>query len=510
MQNRPYRADCKTVADTLIQENVKANLIYLDPPFNSNRTYSMLFNSRGITAQQKAYHDMWDFTDSTRQLVLDFKTELEAWNLPDSFKKFMEAWLGILEGGTNDDRKLLNYLMYMTQRLVRLRDCLKPTGSIYFHCDPTASHYLKVIMDGVFGRGNFRNEILWVYNRFSRRGQLSPSMHDTILMYSRGKQMVFNKLKTDPRDSKRYLTGHHTVVDGGIKKLLVYDPEKSAHKIMMAKREGTKIQYTQARRPILGNVWTDIPIINPMANERLGYPTRKPLKLLERIVMASSNPGDLVLDPFCGCGTTVEAAHRMGRNWIGIDISGDAVDAIKGRLAKRGVYDGDHYDILEGNPDTMSEYKRLTPFEKQDWLIRRLGGLPNPRKSGDAGIDGEMTFHLGIDKDDHDLWGKLVFSVKTGKQRNPAHIRELQGTMKQSKSQMGILILDTDPTPGMEIAADKAGQFRYQQAENMPPKSYSRIQIVTADEVIEGAQIDCPPTMQAVNRFRKAQQEMRV
>ena len=161
MKNRLYRGDCKTIADELIKQDVKVDLIYLDPPFNSNRTYSMLFNHRGMAAQQKAYHDMWDFTDSTRQLILDFKDELKTWELPDSFKQFMNAWLGILEQGTSDDRKLLNYLMYMTQRLIRLKKLLTPTGSIYFHCDSNASHYLKVIMDGIFKRDNFRREIVW-------------------------------------------------------------------------------------------------------------------------------------------------------------------------------------------------------------------------------------------------------------------------------------------------------------------------------------------------------------
>ena len=155
-RNLLYRSDCKVITEELIKEGIKVDLIYLDPPFNSDRTYSMIFNHGGITAQQKAYHDMWDFTDSTRQLVLDFRDELDQWELPESFKDFMRAWLKILESGSAADRKLLNYLMYMTQRLIRLRDILKPTGSIYFHCDPTASHYVKVIMDGVFGRKNLQ------------------------------------------------------------------------------------------------------------------------------------------------------------------------------------------------------------------------------------------------------------------------------------------------------------------------------------------------------------------
>ena len=185
-RNRLYRADCKVVAEQLKAEGVMVDLIYLDPPFNSNRTYSMIFNHGGVTAQQKAYHDMWDFTDATRQLVLDFRDELEKWDLPDAFKDFMKAWVGILEDGTASDRKLLNYLMYMTQRLVRFRAILKPTGSIYFHCDPTASHYLKVIMDGVFRRENFRNEVVWCYKENDTATRWFPRKHDVLLYYARG------------------------------------------------------------------------------------------------------------------------------------------------------------------------------------------------------------------------------------------------------------------------------------------------------------------------------------
>ena len=178
----------------------------------------------------------------------------------------------------------------------------------------------------------------------------------------------------------------------------------------------------------------DIPA--PSEGERLGYDTQKPEALLERIVEASSNPGDMVLDPFCGCGTTVYAAEKHGRNWIGIDISGDAVDEIKERITGLGAYEGQHYEVHEGSPDTMAEYRRLDPFEKQDWLIRRLGGMPNPKKSGDGGKDGSMTFHKGIDKTGNDLWGGMLFSVKTGKQRSPAHVRELRGAMTSEAAEM--------------------------------------------------------------------------
>ena len=186
--NRLYRADCKVIAEQLKREGVQVDLIYMDPPFNSNRTYSMIFNDRGITAQQKAYHDMWDFTDRTRQLVLDFHDELSDWDLPDSFKDFMRAWLDVLEGGGSDDRRLLNYLMYMTQRLVGLRTILKPTGSFYFHCDQTASHYIKVIMDGVFGRGNFQNEFIWYYSGGGIKEKVGKKTRCTLVLHQ-GRKM---------------------------------------------------------------------------------------------------------------------------------------------------------------------------------------------------------------------------------------------------------------------------------------------------------------------------------
>ena len=258
------------------------------------------------------------------------------------------------------------------------------------------------------------------------------------------------------------------------------------------------------------DLFADISPIGSRANERRGYATQKPLKLLERIVRASSNPGDIVLDPFCGCGTTVHAAQVLNRRWIGIDISGDAIDEIKSRLAELGVYDGCRYGVFEGSPDTMAEYTRLNPFAKQEWLVRKLGGLPNPKKSGDSGIDGDMTFHMGVDNNNRDQWGKIIFSVKTGKQRNPAHVRELRGTMKNERAQMSVMVLDGDPTPGMETAAEKAGKMSYQQRSDMAPKEYDRVQIITAYEIIDGGKIDCPPTMQVVKRFRESQIQMQV
>lgn len=535
MRNRLYRADCKTVIEGLIEEGIKVDLVYLDPPFNSNRTYSMLFRHEGVTAQQKAYHDMWDFTDSTRQLVLDFRSELEKWELAKAFKDFIGVWVNILEQGSSDEKKLLNYLMYMTQRLVLLKKVLKPTGSIYMHCDPTVSHYVKVLMDGIFGHGNFRNEIVWKRMTSHNDAKRWGKIHDTILFYTMSNKFTWTDESRVPYDAE-YIAEKYRLEDArgrymdsplqarslsgggyeyewrGVQDIWKFpkhrlDELEANDEIHWPKKKGgiprRKTYLDEERGVSVQDVITDI----VRKRESTDYPTKKPYALLERIIQSSTLQDALVLDPFCGCGTAIEAAHRLKRQWIGIDISGPAIDEISKRLAKYGQYEGDNYDLLEGSPETMAEYNRLNAFEKQDWLIRRLNGLPNPKKSGDEGVDGDLDIHLGIDKNGRDQWGRVIFSVKTGRQRKPEHVRELVGTMKSERAQIGVLILDVEPTRKMEEAARKAKTLSYQQHENMPPKEFDRVQILTAYEIIEGAKMDCPPTMQVVRDFREAKQQ---
>ena len=538
MRNRLYRADCKAVIDDLLAEGVKVDLIYLDPPFNSNRTYSMLFHHDGVTAQQKAYHDMWDFTDSTRQLVLDFRTELEKWELAEAFKEFILLWINMLEQSTADEKKLLNYIMYMTQRLVLLKKILKPTGSIYMHCDPTVSHYVKVIMDGIFGFRNFRNEVVWKRMSSHNDAKRWGKIHDTLLFYTMSDKFTWNDEARVPYDENyikqrykkqdergRYMDsplqarslsgGGYEYEWHGIRDIWKFPK----YRLDELEAEG-KIHWPQKANGVpriktyldvsKGVSIQDVIVDLVKKRESSDYPTKKPNALLERVIKASSREGEIVLDPFCGCGTAVEVAHTLKREWVGIDISGPAVDEIEARLAKHGQYPELHYDLIEGSPETMAEYNRLNPYEKQDWLVRRLNGLPNPRKSGDRGIDGDMDIHLGVDEGGRDKWGRVIFSVKTGKQRKPEHVRELIGTMRSERAQIGVLILDVEPTVKMEEAAQKAKTLNYQQREDMPPKEYDRVQILTAYEIIEGARIDCPPTLQAVRRYRKAQSEMQV
>ena len=243
--------------------------------------------------------------------------------------------------------------------------------------------------------------------------------------------------------------------------------------------------------------WTDINALQTWSPERLGYPTQKPLALLERIVKASSNENDIILDPFCGCGTTLEAAMKNNRKWIGIDISGSAVDEIKTRVQKTGSFEGKDYSLIEGNPETLEEYNRLTPYDKQDWLIHKLGGLPNPKKSGDRGVDGDLQVHLGIDKrSGKEKFGKVIFSVKTGKTKLPAFVRELRGTVEQENADIGVLILDTDPTDKMEKDAKLAGTLTYYASKKTKPQYIDKVQITTASEIITGYVPKLPPTLQ--------------
>lgn len=295
------------------------DLIYLDPPFNSNRNYSAPIVSKAAGA---AFKDTWTLDD------VDL-----AW-LGQIAEQDERLYSLIHAAGLTHGPGMKSYLVMMAVRLLEMHRVLKPTGSVYLHCDPTANHYLKMLMDSIFGKSNFRNEVLWVYNRFSRRGSGFPSMHDMILFYGKTKDLVFNKQEVAPRNSKRYEKGYHTVVDSGEKKLLVYDAKKSREKIKQAEKDGVKIAYTTAKNPVMGNVWSDISIINPQAKERLGYPTQKPLALLERIIKASSNEGDLVLDPFCGCATACIAAEQWQRKWIGIDLSPLAFKLVNQRFEK--------------------------------------------------------------------------------------------------------------------------------------------------------------------------------
>ena len=291
------------------------DLIYLDPPFNSNADYAAPIGSKAAGA---AFRDTWNLTDIDIEWIT-----LIAVKHP--------ALQRVLLAAPSDSRK--SYLAYMAVRLLEMHRILKPTGSIYLHCDPTMSHHLKLVMDAIFGYKNFRNEIVWSYGKWSNAASFFQRNHDVILTYSKTERAVFNRLYALSEDMRRKLKiGWQVNRPGGVKQLIVYDREKAKEKI----REGgyDRIVYRDEVEAgaLMSDTWSDINILNSQSKERTGYPTQKPLALLRRIVEASSNEGDMVFDPFCGCATTLAAADALGRDWVGIDISEKAAELIVRRI----------------------------------------------------------------------------------------------------------------------------------------------------------------------------------
>jgi adenine specific DNA methylase Mod len=370
------------------------DLVYLDPPFNSNRSYNVLFRGRSGTesqAQIEAFDDTWTWSQDAERLF----TELLAGDLPVAVKDALEALRRLL--GDND---VLAYLVMMTVRLAELRRVLKKSGSLVLHCDPTASHYIKIILDAIFRPDRFRNEIVW--RRTSVKGDARTRFgrnHDILLVYSKGDNPVFNRLTVAHSDEYRARfrfndnDGRGMYRDGpldspNLRKNLKYEYRGSAppengwrvsreemerldrdNRLIMPKRPGGRIWrklYLQEQPGVpLGDVWADIAPINSRAAERLGYPTQKPLEMLERVILSMSNTGDVILDPFAGSGTAIDAAQKLGRRWIGIDITTLAVDLIDARL--RHAYSESirkEYDIVGLSPSNCAvgmNGVRMTP-----------------------------------------------------------------------------------------------------------------------------------------------------
>ena len=296
------------------------DLIYADPPFNKKKTFTAPV---GSSAEGASFSDIFREKDIKEEWLKDIEEDHYA------IHKLLSAVKDI-EGKSSYN---FCYLAYMAVRLMECHRILKETGSLYLHCDPTMSHYLKLLLDSIFGEKNFRNEIIWHYpNRFSRLGNFFSFMNDNLFFYSKTNNYVFSNMPTAPstRTLKSYQRGWDTPGDA----LLVYDENKAQRKIREYQEKNKRIKYIKPKQVNMGNVWSDINIINSQAKERTGYPTQKPLALLERIIRASSNEGDMVLDPFCGCATTCVAAERLKRKWIGIDVSVKAYELVKERLGK--------------------------------------------------------------------------------------------------------------------------------------------------------------------------------
>jgi len=444
------------------------DLIYLDPPFNSNRNYNVLFKEgiQDSPAQIKAFEDSWHWTRESKQ-VFDYlvtKTNEDISNLMLALEKMV---------GHND---MLAYLTMMTVRLIELHRVLKKTGSIYLHCDPTASHYLKIVLDVVFGKENFQNEIIWHYRRWTGSANKFLGMHDVIFFYTKErKDYTFNPLYTAYTEKSLQRKQHyHTRIKDGDTYVTSID------------KKGVKEN----------DVWI-IPVINSQSKERLGYPTQKPEILLERIVKASSNEKDWILDPFCGCGTTVAVSEKLKRNWVGIDITSLAINLIKHRLRNQFSL-GTKQICVDGLPNDLSGAKELfkkDPFEFEYWALDLINAMPAQSKSkdnmrgADKGIDGIITFHKNSVNGKSE-YGKAIIQVKGGKvQRN--QIATLKGDVGREKAEAGIFITLEEPTKPMKSEAVDAGTFTTPLT--LASKiEFPKIQILTIEELLRGKRPELP------------------
>ena len=522
--NRLYYGDNLDVLRRHVKDET-VNLVYLDPPFKSNQDYNILFKEKDGTdaaSQFKAFEDTWEWNQDSAAM---FEQIVEAGG---RVSMVMQAFRQFL--GTND---LLAYLTMMAPRLVELHRALTPAGTIYLHCDPTASHYLKLLMDAVFGPVQFLNEIVW--RRTHSHGNVGRnfgSICDTLLVYSKTQSYTWNQQYTafpaeyiemafkqsDPNGRRwqsvtlrnpsirpnlhfPYAASNGIVYQPhphgwscDLVRLQKYDRENRLHfpsdpkgalrlKMYLDESPGIKLQ----------NLWDDIPAIGSQAKERLGYPTQKPETLLERIIKTSSNNDDVVLDPFCGCGTAIAVAQRLNRNWIGIDVTHLAIGLIKSRL--RDAFGDDvskTYGVI-GEPVSVPDAQELAkedPFQFQWWSLGLVGARRIEQKRGaDQGIDGRLYFHDG----ENGKTKQIILSVKSG-HVSVRDVRDLRGVVEREKAQIGVLITLEDATKPMHTEASAAGFYK------SPWGNHPRLQILTIAEIFGGAHIDYPPTLNVTHK----------
>ena len=486
------------------------DLVYLDPPFNSNATYNVLFKApdgHQSQAQIEAFDDTWHWTPSAEQA---FDEVMQSGN-SDAATMLM-AMRQFL--GEND---MMAYLAMMAVRLIELHRVLKPTGSLYLHCDPTASHYLKILLDAVFRPQNFVNEIIWkrygAHNDVGQGSRHFGRVHDTILFYSKSEKRKWTQLftpldqayvdetyrLTDPVSGKKYTTTPLTGPGGAEKGNPVYEWNghtrawRYAKSTMQKLHDDGKLHYSKTgyvRQKLfledskgvpVQSIWTDIKSLSGSLKERLGYPTQKPVALLERIISASSNPGDVVLDPFCGCGTTLHAAAKLDRKWIGIDVTHLAIGLIRRRLSE--AFPKMTFDVV-GVPRDVEGARELAKqdkYEFQKWALSMIDAQPykGGKKGGDGGVDGYLYF-----KPDGKKTEKAIVSVKGGQSLTPAMVKDLIVTVDQEGAKMGVFLTLEPPTKGMVAQAAAAGFYK-PPGDQQWKTPFPKIQIVTVEQLFQ-------------------------
>ena len=546
MNHLYYGDNLQVLRDHMAFPDESVDLIYLDPPFNSKRDYNLLFKSPKIAAAEAAYSaaqieaflDTWHWTQDVTER--EYEDVLKQPNT--DVAQMMKALVGFL--GRND---MTAYLVMMANRLLEMHRVLKPTGSLYLHCDPTASHYLKIVLDAVFGKLNFRGEISWRRTGAHNSAKRYGANHDVIFFYTKGQSWTWNQQFT-PLSEKTIKKNYH------------YEDAKGRFQVsdLTANKPGGDVSYDwvtptgQVVRPYKGRYWAyskknmqefeakcllyyrstgmpklkhylddmpgvplqdfwdDIGGIVSGSGERLDYPTQKPLALLERIISASSNEGDVVLDPFCGCGTAVHAAQKLGRKWIGIDITCLAIRLIESRLKKAFPESLDPRDPkrldfqVVGTPkdlESAHDLARRDKYQFQYWavgLIDEAQPWQGKKKGADTGIDGVRYFRDLDRKEVH----TMLLSVKGGENVGPAMVKDLIATLARDKADIGLFITLAAPTKAMLTEAAAAGFY-----ESPNGKKYARLQLLTIAGLLDKTQRAEHPDYEPDTGYKKAKAE---
>jgi DNA modification methylase len=525
------------------------DLIYLDPPFKSDQNYNLVYKTmtgKPVPEQAQAFCDTWEMDAEKEHLAKTMPVLMREKGVDDYYVEFWRLWVQALR---HTQPHLMAYLIYMVQRLLYMKTLLRPTGSVYLHCDPTASHYIKIMMDGIFGHDNFRNEIIWRRTGSHNSARRYGPIHDVILFYSKGEKYTWNPLK------RPYMKGHvekafiKGEVDGSYKTNYSgnvlsgsgrrtgesgkpwrgFDPDAKGRHWAIPKKitrnldvdiahlsPHQKLDFLYERGLItinegdewpryqhdigpqdgqpLSDIWAyqpytegtvfgsdagiddDVRWMGTKDGRRLGYPTQKPITLLKRIIESSSKKGEVVFDPFCGCGTTIYAAEETGRRWIGCDIAILAIKLIREVLAERyRLLEGKHFDV-DGIPASVEQAEELfkhDPFQFQHWAVERVGGFPMQKKVADKGVDGRLYFET------QQTLKSMVLSVKGGNIR-PTDLRDLRGVLeREDDSELAGFISLREPTRAMREEAAQAGTYEY------AGLSYPRMQLLTIKEIVE-------------------------
>lgn len=497
MENVLYYGDNLKVLREHIKDN-SVDLIYLDPPFNSKADYNILFKEptgKPSEAQITAFEDTWHWTEETERTFQEI-VEIAPANVVEMIRAFRQFV------GNND---VMAYLTMMCIKLLELKRALKDTGSIYLHCDPSASHYLKIVMDTIFGKKNLRNEIVWCYKSRPVSKRYFCKKHDIIFFYSKTDEYYFdwkaNLQPLSPLTIKKYKyedeigmyrLGGRGIKGSPIKSAKDVDPKWEIEHPELVVRDYLKEGYP------LEDYWF-INIINQSAKERLGYPTQKPEALLERIIKASSDKDSIILDPFCGCGTTVAVAQRFKRNWIGIDITHLAINLIKLRL--KGMYGLEpkkDYKIV-GEPEDLAGAKELAlqnRYQFQWWALSLIDIKPygDKKKGADTGVDGVSHFMVGKDE-----YKKVIAQVKSGNV-SVKDIRDFSHVLDRENAEIGIFVTLEQPTKPMITEAVSKGFYKSRHFN----KNFPRIQILTIEEILNGATPDIPFLLPSYKKAQRA------